>query len=60
MNKFIKSNTFLTAFIIFALFIATFAQTAGLPKFKNGEKYKSVRVKMIKAGWKPSPTSEGG
>jgi hypothetical protein len=58
MNKFIKLNIFSAAFLILALFIATFAQTNGLPKFKNGETYKSVRIKMLKVGWKPSPTSE--
>ena len=25
----------------------------GLPKFKKAENYKSVRIKMLKAGWKP-------
>ena len=60
MNKLTKSNIFLTAFIIVSLFTATFAQTAGLPKIRKGETYKSVRVKMIKAGWKAAPTSEGG
>jgi hypothetical protein len=29
-----------------------FAQN-GLPRIRKGESYKSVRVKMIKAGWKP-------
>jgi hypothetical protein len=60
MNKFTKSNIFSAAFMILALFIATFAQTNGLPKFRKGDTYKSVRIKMIKAGWKPAPTSEGG
>ncbi len=58
MNKLTKSNIFLTAFIIFTLFTATFAQTTGLPKIRKGETYKSVRVKMIKAGWKPYRTPE--
>jgi hypothetical protein len=58
MNKFTKSNIFSAAFIILVLFIATFAQTTGLPKIRKGETYKSIRVKMIKAGWKPAPTSE--
>jgi len=32
-------------------------QTDGLPVFKTGEDYKSsVRVKMLKAGWKPART----
>jgi hypothetical protein len=53
MNKFTKSNIFSAAFIILALFTATLAQTTGLPKIRKGETYKSVRVKMIKAGWKP-------
>ncbi len=60
MNKFTKLNIFSAAFIIFAIFIATFAQTNGLPKFRKGDTYKSVRLKMIKAGWKAAPTSEGG
>ena len=55
-----KMNLFLVFLLIPFFFAVNFAQTTGLPKFKNGEKYKSVRVKMIKAGWKPSPTSQGG
>lgn len=35
------------------LTFAAFPQTGGLPKFKKGEDYKNVRIKMIKAGWKP-------
>jgi hypothetical protein len=34
-------------------------QSDALPEFKKGEDYKSsVRVKMLKAGWKPAPTAE--
>ncbi len=40
--------------LIFFLFIpAVFAQTTGFPHLKKSENYKSVRVKMLKAGWKP-------
>ena len=35
------------------LVFSVFAQTNGLPRFRRGENYKSVRVKMLKAGWKP-------
>lgn len=37
---------------IFVLALSTIAQTA-TPRFKKGESYKSVRIKMIKAGWSP-------
>ncbi|HEX8251327.1 MAG TPA: hypothetical protein VF599_24355 [Pyrinomonadaceae bacterium] len=39
--------------IIFLLTVAVFAQASGLPRFRKSEGYKSVRAKMIKAGWKP-------
>lgn len=39
--------------IIFLLTVTVFAQTGGLPRLRKGENYRSVRVKMIKAGWKP-------
>jgi hypothetical protein len=39
--------------IIFLLTVSVFAQTAGLPRLKKGENYRSVRAKMMKAGWKP-------
>ena len=29
------------------------AQINGFPRIRKGESYKSVRVKMLKAGWKP-------
>lgn len=38
-----------------------FAQNAGLPRLKKGENYQSVRVKMLKSGWKPyhAPDADG-
>ena len=40
--------------IIFSLFSPVVgAQTSGLPRFKKGESYKTVRAKMLKAKWKP-------
>jgi hypothetical protein len=39
--------------VISLLALTIFAQKSGLPKLRKGEGYKSVRVKMIKAGWKP-------
>jgi hypothetical protein len=39
--------------IVFLLALTVFAQTGGLPRFRKGENYTSVRAKMIKAGWKP-------
>lgn len=36
----------------------TNSQTAELPKFKKGEEYKSVREKLIKAGWTPFKSKE--
>lgn len=31
----------------------------GLPKFAKGDKYKSVRESLIKAGWKPARSKDG-
>ncbi len=42
-----------SASIIFLLALTVFAQTNGLPRLKKGESYAKVRVKMLKAGWKP-------
>jgi hypothetical protein len=39
--------------VISLLSLTIFAQKSALPKLRKGEGYKSVRVKMIKAGWKP-------
>lgn len=39
--------------IIFLLAASGLAQTGGLPRLRKGENYRSVRAKMIKAGWKP-------
>lgn len=45
---------FCVLFLITALLTVTvFAQKTALPKMRKGEGYKSVRVKMIRAGWKP-------
>lgn len=42
---------------LFLLVVSASAVSAqksdGLPQLKKGESYKSVRAKMIKAGWKP-------
>ncbi|MBS1796463.1 MAG: hypothetical protein JSS81_21615 [Acidobacteria bacterium] len=35
------------------LSFSAMAQTFGLPKLKKGETYRAVRVKMLRAGWKP-------
>lgn len=52
-----KAKIFIT-FCLVALFsLVVFAQT-GLPKFKKGESYTSVRKKMLKAGWKPYKSPE--
>ena len=48
MKKTIASMT-----TILLLIFPAFAQSGGLPKFKKNESYKSVRAKMLKAGWKP-------
>ncbi len=34
------------------------AQATGVPRFSRNESYKSVRIKMLKAGWKPYHSSE--
>ena len=39
--------------IIVILAVAVSAQTGNLPHFKTGESYAKIRVKMLKAGWKP-------
>lgn len=39
--------------MVFLLTPTVFAQTGRLPHFKKGENYASVRIKMLKAGWKP-------
>lgn len=39
--------------VVFIVTFAVFAQTNGLPALKKGERYKTVRAKLIKAGWKP-------
>ena len=47
-------NKILTIFCLIALFsLVVFAQKNGLPVFKKGQSYSSVRTKMLKAGWKP-------
>lgn len=50
MKRFSKLSVFVLAFALLAQ--GVFAQT-GLPRFKRGENYASVRAKMMKAGWKP-------
>ena len=32
---------------------SVFGQTASWPRFRKGESYARVRIKLIKAGWKP-------
>lgn len=49
-----NSRKFCALFLtFFVLTFAVFAQKNNLPPLKKGESYKSVRAKMIKAGWKP-------
>ncbi len=43
----------ITILLVCSLFISNLAQSSGLPKLRKNESYKSVRAKMIKAGWKP-------
>ncbi|MEK7725348.1 MAG: hypothetical protein AAB336_13430 [Acidobacteriota bacterium] len=53
-----KKISIISVFLLIPfLHISSFAQTNGLPKFKKSELYKSVRAKMLKAGWKPAPSS---
>jgi len=42
----------LTLIVLF-LTLTVFPQNYGLPRLKKGETYKSLRVRMIRAGWKP-------
>jgi hypothetical protein len=51
MRAFYKA--FIPTLVIFLLTAAVWPQTSGLPRLRKGENYKSVRAKMIKAGWKP-------
>lgn len=44
--------------VILILTFAVFAQSGNLPKFKKGESYAKVRVKMLKANWKPFHASD--
>jgi hypothetical protein len=54
-----RSKFFLILVLVFSLFTLNFAQTNGLPKLKkDGENYKSVRAKMLKAGWKSAATAD--
>lgn len=53
-----KSKFLLNALLICSLFSFGFGQTNVLPKIKKGENYKTVRIKMLKAGWKPAATSQ--
>lgn len=55
MKKLFQITALVLCFSSFGQF--TFAQT-GLPKFKQGESYTSVRKKMLKAGWKPYTSPE--
>lgn len=58
MKKWLKT---IVLFLCLAIFVqGLFAQTNGLPRFKKGESYTSVRKKMIKVGWKPfrSPNAD--
>ena len=50
-NNFSRIGSLLLVINILAF--SVFAQTGGLPRMRKGESYRSVRVKMIKAGWKP-------
>lgn len=51
MDRWRKICGFVLVFVLSAS--AALAQKTGLPRLKRGESYKSVRVKMLKAGWKP-------
>jgi hypothetical protein len=44
--------------LVFSFFTLNFAQTNALPKFKKNENYKSVRAKMLKAGWKIAASAD--
>ena len=51
MNRRIK--LYAATLTISFLTLTAAAQTGNLPRLKKGENYKTVRVKMLKAGWKP-------
>lgn len=44
---------FAALFLFAVLFTSSAAAQTGLPRLKKGERYSSVRSKMLKAGWKP-------
>lgn len=50
-NGFSKIAVLVIAFSL--LSVSIFSQTTGLPRLRKGETYKSVRTKLLKAGWKP-------
>lgn len=56
MNRTYKFYSLVLIVIFFTL--AVFAQTGGLPRIRKSENYKTVRVKMLKAGWKPFHSKE--
>ena len=54
MKKYNKLNRICSLILIVLLLTLTaFGQTGGLPHFTKGESYTKVRIKMLKAGWKP-------
>lgn len=44
---------FYILFLLIVFATPVLALQTGLPRIKKGESYRSVRGKMIKAGWKP-------
>lgn len=56
-----KLRVFCCLVLTFVLLsLPIFGQKVSLPRFKKGEAYKSVRFKLLKAGWKPyhSPSAD--
>lgn len=47
-------------FLSSSLAFSSFAQGSAIPNFKKSESYKTVRTKLIKAGWKPYNSPEAG
>lgn len=54
MVDFMSFRKAILSLVLSIAVLASFATAqTGLPRLKKGESYRSVRAKMIKAGWKP-------
>ena len=54
-DRVVKLGSLLLALVVAS---AVFGQGSGLPRFRKHESYSTVRIKMLKAGWKPYHASD--